>query len=81
MRLPRDVSCRQLIKALGRLGFDVDRQTGSHVRLVHQETRELVTVPMHDPIRLGTLARIVADVVSISGVERDDLIATIIDCG
>lgn len=33
MKLPRNVSGLQLIKALSRLGYEITRQTGSHVRL------------------------------------------------
>jgi predicted RNA binding protein YcfA (HicA-like mRNA interferase family) len=33
MRLPRDVSGGELVKLLGRLGYRVTRQTGSHIRL------------------------------------------------
>ena len=37
MRLPRDVSGRDLTRALARLGYEVDHQTGSHLRLTtHQ---------------------------------------------
>ena len=33
MKLPRDLSGDELAKALARLGYIVDRQTGSHIRL------------------------------------------------
>ena len=33
MRLPRDVSGRELAKAAGILGYQITRQTGSHIRL------------------------------------------------
>jgi len=32
MKLPRDLSGAELAKALGRAGYQVTRQTGSHVR-------------------------------------------------
>jgi predicted RNA binding protein YcfA (HicA-like mRNA interferase family) len=32
MRLPRDVSGRDLATALGKFGYKVTRQTGSHIR-------------------------------------------------
>jgi len=57
MKLPRNVSGAQLIKALNRLGYMVTRQTGSHVRLACQLPRQHhLTVPLHDPLRIGTLA-------------------------
>ena len=33
MKLPRDLSSDELVKALARLGYVVDHQTGSHIRL------------------------------------------------
>jgi len=75
MRLPRDVSSAQLIKALRILGYDISRQVGSHIRLttslggIHH-----ITIPNHDPIRIGTLAAILDDIASHAGLSRDHLI-------
>jgi hypothetical protein len=39
MKLPRDVSGTDLVKALRSLGYEVDRQRGSHIRIrVHNST-------------------------------------------
>lgn len=53
MRLPRDVNGDQAVRALGRLGFEALRQTGSH-RILRKGGRTVV-VPMHRPIKPGTL--------------------------
>ena len=53
MRLPRDVTGSDAVKALRRLGFEERRQTGSHV-ILRKESRTVV-VPMHKPIKPGTL--------------------------
>ena len=53
MRLPRDVNGSDAVKALRRLGFEERRQTGSHV-IIRKESRTVV-VPMHKPIKPGTL--------------------------
>jgi predicted RNA binding protein YcfA (HicA-like mRNA interferase family) len=45
MKLPRDVSGPEAVKALRRLGFEVVRQEGSHIRL--SRGRAHVTVPNH----------------------------------
>jgi predicted RNA binding protein YcfA (HicA-like mRNA interferase family) len=75
MRLPRDLSGAELIQRLGRLGYTATRQTGSHVRLACPAPQEHhVTVPLHDPLRVGTLAAIFADVASAHGLSRDDLL-------
>lgn len=51
-KLP-SVSRKKLIRALGKLGFVVIRQKGSHVIL--QRESNLLTVPLHDPIKKSTL--------------------------
>ena len=53
MKLPRDVTGDQAVRALRRLGFVEIRQTGSH-RILRKEGRTVV-VPQHRPIKLGTL--------------------------
>ena len=78
MKLPRDVSGDDLAKALKVLGYQTTRQTGSHLRLTTTEGGEHhVTVPRHDPVRIGTLAAILDDVAAHFGISRDDLLATI----
>lgn len=75
MRLPRDLSSQKLIKALGRFGYVVDRQTGSHIRLTTEENGEHhLTVPAHDPIKIGTLNAILRDVASHVGLSREELL-------
>lgn len=53
MKLPRDVNGADAVKALHRLGFEERRQTGSHVIL--RKSERTVVVPMHHPIKPGTL--------------------------
>ncbi len=74
MRLPRDLTGAQLIKALAKLGYTSTRQIGSHVRLTCESpTQHHITVPLHDPLRIDTLASILSDVAEIQGVTRDEL--------
>ena len=56
MKLPRDISGAEALKALERLGFSVTRQAGSHVRMIRGNRR--VTVPMHRDLVVGTLQSI-----------------------
>ena len=74
MKLPRDLSGADLIKALGRVGYRVTRQTGSHARLTTDApTQHHVTVPMHDPLKIGTLAGILNDVAAHLKLTREQL--------
>ena len=74
MRLPRDLTGAQLIRALGQLGYLPTRQTGSHVRLTCESpAQHHITVPLHDPLRIGTLAAILSAVADAHGLTRDEL--------
>ena len=69
MKLPRDVSGPEAVKALRRLGFTVTRQDGSHIRLSKGGLH--VTVP--NPYG-GKFRSIIADLPSLktSRVARSD---------
>lgn len=74
MRLPRDLSGNDLARVLRSLGYEVTRQTGSHMRLTTQENGEHhVTIPRHDPLRVGTLSAILTDVAQHFGMSRNEL--------
>jgi predicted RNA binding protein YcfA (HicA-like mRNA interferase family) len=75
VRIPRDFSGSELVKRLGRLGYAVTRQTGSHIRLTsHARGEHHVTIPNHDPLRIGTLASILDSVAAHHGMTRDALL-------
>ena len=71
MKLPRDVSGREAIRALHRLGFRLMRQTGSHARLAKEERR--VTVPLHASLAPGTLRGILRQ----AGLHLEDFLAAL----
>jgi predicted RNA binding protein YcfA (HicA-like mRNA interferase family) len=75
MRLPRDLSGADLVKRLGRFGYSVTRQTGSHMRLTSATHGEHhITIPNHDPLRIGTLAAILDSVAAHHGLTREVLL-------
>ena len=75
MKLPRDLSGESLAKALEKLGYSVDRQTGSHIRLTTQENGEHhITIPNHSPIKIGTLSAILRDIENHFDVTREELL-------
>ncbi len=67
MRLSQ-VSGRDASKALQRLGFVIDHQTGSHLILYRANPRGRASVPQHDAIKVGTLLGILRE----AGVSRDE---------
>lgn len=75
MKLPRDVSGDDLASALSQLGYRASRQKGSHVRLTTARNGEHhVTIPMHDPLKVGTLRGILDQVATHAGLTREELL-------
>lgn len=75
MKLPRDLSGSDLVKALAKLSYVVTRQTGSHLRLTTQENGEHhITIPAHDPIKIGTLNAILRDIENHFELDREELL-------
>ncbi|MCC6372503.1 MAG: type II toxin-antitoxin system HicA family toxin [Bacteroidia bacterium] len=75
MRLPRDISGNQLIKALKKYGYEVTRQSGSHIRLSTQSNGEHhITVPNHDPLKIGTLNGILSEIATHLGKNKGTFI-------
>ncbi|KTB47711.1 putative periplasmic or secreted lipoprotein [Dehalogenimonas alkenigignens] len=79
MRLPRDVGGEDLALRLSRFGYLIVRQTGSHLRLTSSRTGRdhHVTIPVHKPLRLGTLNSILTEVAGYLEMEKEDLIAAL----
>jgi predicted RNA binding protein YcfA (HicA-like mRNA interferase family) len=56
VKLPRDISGAEAVKVLRRLGFEVVRQEGSHIRMGKGNVH--VTVPNHRQLMPKTLQSI-----------------------
>ena len=75
MKLPRDLSADELVKALEQLGYTRTRQVGSHIRLTTQRGGEHhVTIPRHNVLKVGTLNAILKDVANQFGLSREELL-------
>jgi predicted RNA binding protein YcfA (HicA-like mRNA interferase family) len=82
MKLPHDLSGAKRAKALGRVGYEVARRTGSHVRLTNDsQPQHDLTIPAHDPLKVGTLAAILGDVATHLNlkIDRDKLLRRLFD--
>jgi predicted RNA binding protein YcfA (HicA-like mRNA interferase family) len=56
VKIPRNLTGAQLVRALRSLGYEAVRQDGSHIRLTSQRDGEHhITVPAHSPLKVGTL--------------------------
>jgi predicted RNA binding protein YcfA (HicA-like mRNA interferase family) len=72
LKLPRDLSGDELARLLRRYGYEITRQTGSHLRLTSKfkAAEHHLTVPRHSSLKVGTLAGILADVAEYLVMER-----------
>jgi len=75
VKLPRNISGNELIKKLGKLDYEVTRQTGSHIRLTTEtKGKHSLTIPAHNPIRVGTLSSILKDIANHHELTYEQLI-------
>jgi len=75
VKLPRDLSGDDLARALRRYGYQITRQSGSHMRLSSsfKGTQHHVTIPAHSPLKIGTLSQILTDIAGYLELSRDQL--------
>ena len=75
MKIPRGINANKLVKILSRYGYQVTRQTGSHLRLTTSEHGEHhITRPVHNPLRVGTLNGILTDLAWHQQKSKEDII-------
>ncbi|HUN82290.1 MAG TPA: type II toxin-antitoxin system HicA family toxin [Phycisphaerae bacterium] len=67
-RLPV-ISGRDLVRVLSKLGFQLDRQRGSHMMLFRPDPPMTISVPDHKELDRGTLRAILRQ----AGISPDDL--------
>ena len=79
MQKPPVVSGEKLLKVLVRLGYEIIRQRGSHVRLrkLTAAGDHNITVPLHDELAKGTLKDILSQISIWNGISEDALIEMI----
>ncbi|RMF12743.1 MAG: type II toxin-antitoxin system HicA family toxin [Candidatus Dadabacteria bacterium] len=66
------LSSKEVLRALRKIGYQIDHQTGSHIILRNENPpHRRLTVPAHKPIAKGTLRAIIRQ----AGLTRDEFIA------
>jgi len=79
MKLPRDLSGPELAKLLRTVGYEITRQTGSHLRLTtEQQGQHHLTIPNHFPLKVGTLSGILKDVSEHLGITKNELLGRLL---
>ncbi len=80
MRIPRDLGGEELARLLKRYDYALTRQVGSHMRLTTNRGGEHhVTIPLHKPLRVGTLNSILKDIAEHLKLIRDELIESLFE--
>jgi predicted RNA binding protein YcfA (HicA-like mRNA interferase family) len=76
MKLPRDISGEQLTALLIKYGYHQTRRTGSHIRLTttFKGREHHLTVPAHNPLKIGTLNNIITDVATYLEMDKQTVI-------
>ena len=79
MKLPRDVSGRDLVKALCRdWGYRQVHQVGSHIILQTDAPQShRISIPDHSPLRLGTFNAILRAVAQAKQVGKDEVLRSL----
>ena len=75
MKIPRDLSGQDLIKYLKPYGYIVTPQSGSHLRLTTTRNGQYhITIPNHDPLKIGNFSAIIADIAEHFAKTKDQLL-------
>lgn len=75
MKIPRDIHAKELILSLQKLDYTVTRKTGSHLRLTTEKNGvHHITIPMHNPLKIGTLNSILNDVAQHFKIDKTELL-------
>lgn len=81
MRLPRDLSGKEIARLLGRhYAYRTRRTRGSHMTDAADTPRgrqHSVTVPPHRSVNIGTLDAIVGDVAGAFGLQKAEVLETL----
>jgi predicted RNA binding protein YcfA (HicA-like mRNA interferase family) len=67
-----------LVKALRKLGYEVSRQKGSHIRVTTQQNGEHhEVIPNHNPIKPGTLSGILKSIANHHRMTLEELLISL----
>jgi predicted RNA binding protein YcfA (HicA-like mRNA interferase family) len=75
-KIPRDISGRKLAKLLEKYGYEIIRESASHMRLIskYKDKKHKITIPDHNPIKIGTLNNILNDIANYLKVDKKKII-------
>lgn len=76
MKIPRDISGKDLSGKLKIFEYKITRQSGSHMRLTTQQKgTHNITIPNHNSLRIGTISAILTDISEHFQIEKQKLVS------
>jgi|LSQX01.1.fsa_nt_gb predicted RNA binding protein YcfA (HicA-like mRNA interferase family) len=77
MKLPRDISGKNLVELLKKYDYKITNRKGDHIRLTTLINGEHhITIPDHNPIKIGTINNILKDVAEHFELDKNTLLIT-----
>ncbi len=71
MKIPRDLSGQKTVKNFVKnFGWTIHRREGSHVTLKKEGVYEILTIPMHNKLDVGTLLAILRK----AGIDKEEFL-------
>ncbi len=76
-KIPRDISGKELVKLLRKYGYEIIRETGRHIRCESKlkSEKHRITIPDHNPIKIGTLNIILNDIAEHLKISKEKLVS------
>ena len=75
MKIPRSLNGSELVRMLGRVGYEEVHQSGSHIIVRTSRNGENTqSIPNHKPLKVGTLDGILKEVSNHLGVTKRELL-------
>lgn len=76
MKFPRDINGGELAKRLEKYGYQITRQTGSHLRLTSHLGVSVhhITIPVHGHLKIGTFSSILNEVARYLEKDKDTVL-------
>jgi predicted RNA binding protein YcfA (HicA-like mRNA interferase family) len=72
--IPKDLTGKELIKLLRQLGYEIVRQSGSHIRIqTNKNGKHSETIPNHSPLKQGTLRQILKNIAAHFEISLEEL--------
>jgi predicted RNA binding protein YcfA (HicA-like mRNA interferase family) len=80
MKVPRNISGKEIIKALKVFGYEVVRQNGSHIMVTSKRNGEHhLVIPNHNPIKVGTLNGIISQVAQHFQIKKEEVLTQLFE--